>query len=274
MKDKPIYKFDGLKKLLEEKGFQVETATSWRKITGLDVLVSHFSTGQLSFNKASDYGIIFKDDSNNKHFGFLYRRVYRLEEWGNPRMHLCQCQTIKNFINKGSLDSDYRFAETDSVKVIDSDNNDRETLVKELPLCSFCAKIMNRQGRFGHVNNSVDFAKLFVNTKKTDRIQNDIFGYTKDWPKISKAYRELKNYTCENCRVQILNGFDLQYLHVHHIDGNKENNSKQNLRCLCVKCHSMVDQLHKRNFSTRAQQIIIQEFIKKYRNAPHKKSIW
>lgn len=41
-------------------------------------------------------------------------------------------------------------------------------------------------------------------------------------------------------------------------------NRESNLECLCIKCHSEVDDTHRRNFNTLAQQGLIQEFLLKY----------
>lgn len=56
---------------------------------------------------------------------------------------------------------------------------------------------------------------------RTEKLTNevDIFGYTKNWEQISKAYRETHNYTCERCGIHIDNPFEQHYIHVHHRNG-------------------------------------------------------
>lgn len=44
----------------------------------------------------------------------------------------------------------------------------------------------------------------------------------------------------------------------------KLDNRESNLECLCIKCHSEVDDTYRRNFNTLAQQVLIQEFLLKY----------
>ena len=46
--------------------------------------------------------------------------------------------------------------------------------------------------------------------------------------------------------------------------GDKLDNRESNLECLCIKCHSEVDDTHRRNFSSLAKQGLIQEFLLKY----------
>lgn len=60
-------------------------------------------------------------------------------------------------------------------------------------------------------------------------------GYTDDWAKISSQKRAEKNHTCQSCRVELSENKGL--LHVHHMNGDKTDNSNQNLMVLCSDCH-------------------------------------
>ena len=92
----------------------------------------------------------------------------------------------------------------------------------------------------------------------------DVNGYTRDWREISQKYREKHNFTCERCGVKVMNPFESEFMQTHHRNGDKTDNSESNLECLCIKCHSEVDDTHRRNFNTLAQQGLIQEFLLKY----------
>ena len=111
-----------------------------------------------------------------------------------------------------------------------------------------------------------DFVKILKEARDaTDSNEEvDIFGYTKNWEMISKAYRELHNYTCERCGLHIENSFDQQYIHVHHRNGNKADNQRENLECLCLRCHASVDKNHQARLTTGANKILYEEFCKKY----------
>ena len=52
---------------------------------------------------------------------------------------------------------------------------------------------------------------------------------------IDGGYRDkIRNNKCEICG-------DLKKKHIiHHKDGNRKNNNKDNLQCLCYKCHTEV----------------------------------
>lgn len=60
-------------------------------------------------------------------------------------------------------------------------------------------------------------------------------GYADDWDDISAKYRQSVNYTCEQCQVDLKTHKNL--LHTHHINGNKRDNEKHNLKALCIDCH-------------------------------------
>ena len=92
----------------------------------------------------------------------------------------------------------------------------------------------------------------------------DIFGYTKDWEAVSRAYRTKKDFSCEACGLHIENELDRMYLHTHHINGNKIDNREHNLRCLCVRCHANVDENHQQRLTTGANRVIYDEFCRKY----------
>lgn len=68
-------------------------------------------------------------------------------------------------------------------------------------------------------------------------------GYTSDFLKISRQMRKEENWTCSECAVDMSN--KKRGLHVHHKNGVKSDNRKQNLKVLCALCHREVDALHK-----------------------------
>ena len=90
--------------------------------------------------------------------------------------------------------------------------------------------------------------------------------YTKDWETISREYRESHNFTCEECGITIEDPFDRQFIQVHHINGDKTDNSPNNLKCLCIHCHANVDDTHRKNFNRRANAMLLDGFNRKYGN--------
>lgn len=56
----------------------------------------------------------------------------------------------------------------------------------------------------------------------------------------SNSINGLKDKVCEMCGIRDWNGRELVF-ELHHIDGNRNNNSLDNLMILCPNCHSQTD---------------------------------
>lgn len=264
MQEEPIIKFEGLKQALKEKGYWIAEAEPWKPITGVDVGIEQFRTGQVSFS--DEGGIEIKAEDGYTHIGFLYKRKYRLTEHGKPRMHLCRCSTLDEFIQSGSFEAEYRFAETASVMVIDMDDLDEDKEVSRLPLCKNCIRRLYLT-KYSNVRFSDEFAELVAKTEEyatefleEKESEKDIFGYTKNWEKISKGYREKQNYTCEKCGIQITNPFQRRYIQVHHKNAKKADNRLSNLQCLCIRCHANIDEVHMKRFARGGNAKELMEF--------------
>ena len=65
------------------------------------------------------------------------------------------------------------------------------------------------------------------------------FG-THNWPAIKKQLFQEREYKCECCGISEWNNKPIK-LQVHHIDGNHNNNVRNNLMILCPNCHSQTD---------------------------------
>ena len=70
--------------------------------------------------------------------------------------------------------------------------------------------------------------------------------YPREWTRISKQMKTKKNYTCEKCNWQVKDSYERRFIHTHHENGDKMNNTNDNLIVLCIECHSNVDIYHSR----------------------------
>ena len=171
---------------------------------------------------------------------------------GAKRVHVAECKTIISMRERGRFNDRY-----DVISRIDGafpifgiDYHTQKEIQGEadLAVCQNCLCLLNHQNfpNLTWVDKSqfikeFSYAKFFetyssyFKTLPTSTVGFQSSGYTPDWPSISSKVRSELNYTCEQC------GVDLQHesklLHVHHINGNKANNERKNLRALCADCH-------------------------------------
>ncbi|SDY54812.1 HNH endonuclease, partial [Nitrosomonas sp. Nm33] len=62
--------------------------------------------------------------------------------------------------------------------------------------------------------------------------------YSDDWDEISQKIRSGYDWHCQKCNIDLSAKADRKWLHVHHINGLKYDNNRENLKVLCIKCHS------------------------------------
>ena len=258
----PIYDFASLKDFLSKRGYRIGTRDAYEPFTPEVVKAADVRNGRMSF---TNVGIYVNCDDGVERQVFLYKKDYHLVQYDKPRIHICKCQIIQEFINSGGFNAHYVRANSEPVPVIDLDDYYQRKQISSLPLCTYCSRIYIGQ----YIHNSTDFVNLLrsASDNQTDdpqEVELDLFGYTRDWEAISKQYREKQNYTCERCGLKIDDTYDRQYIHVHHINGDKLNNKEENLKCLCLYCHSHVDWVHKRRLTYGANGIIYRNFMDKY----------
>jgi hypothetical protein len=63
--------------------------------------------------------------------------------------------------------------------------------------------------------------------------------YSPDFSLISRAYRRKRNWICETCGIPLSKDVLRRYLHVHHVNGLKNENHDANLKAVCVYCHAL-----------------------------------
>lgn len=258
--EEPIFCFPKLKDKLTSMGVKIGEAGAWRTVGTVDVLPEDIGTRILF----EDGGIFYIDDEGIKRQGFMYKHSFYFEYNGvsnQPRFHIYKCSTIQNY---GQVA--YRFANAEPVKIY-SKNTHREVMVEHLKLCSNCRDLLMRHNDL-NIQDSTDFVEILKEAgevKEPQELELDYYGYVKDWEQISLAYRSKHNFTCEHCGIKIDDGFDRQYIHTHHKNGDKTDNREPNLECLCIKCHSEVDDTHRKNFSRGGNKVMLEDFINKYR---------
>lgn len=166
-----------------------------------------------------------------------------------PRFHFSNCNTIQEMKQKGKIKHYVASIRTDGlfdfIKI--TDNKEEKIKNYKLQVCKNCLShidykqyLLNKNDVFNNFSLSEFFTLYpadFLNKPQSDSGNSPVNKYTDDWQEISKAKRQESKYVCHNCHVVVGQKY-AHYLHVHHKNSLKNDNSDNNLECLCYKCHA------------------------------------
>lgn len=166
------------------------------------------------------------------------------------KVHVAYCQKLEEMEQAGRLDSDYFLSQSLEGGFLIVDRMTRQEGQAELKVCKLCLRKLNYEGYMtpgrgkGRIFDEFTYKSFFEKyssffsfhpqPKATKTLQEK--GYTGDWAEVSRRYRASRNYCCEECTVDLK---EYPYLlHSHHMNANKQDNRDENLRALCIDCHS------------------------------------
>lgn len=208
---------------------------------------------------ADDEDLIFTDN------GIYYqgRRVilyirdiqsYLGYETQEPKFHITFCQTLKRMSVQGKSEKYVVAIRTDGKFKLNyiANNVIQKTVEKNLDVCKHCLRTLNwknyknvseQQKKIIFKNFSIeeffqsvddDNQKNFSNLPEYTEETAPPNIYPENWKKISKMLRTEAGYICSDCGKKIL---ESGKLHVHHINGFKQDCFRSNLEVLCADCH-------------------------------------
>ncbi|MDN3683196.1 HNH endonuclease [Vibrio tapetis subsp. quintayensis] len=168
------------------------------------------------------------------------------------RVHIAECKTIIGMREKGRFHNRYVVTSRIDGKFSvfgRSFHSGRDSEGEsDLSPCIMCMKQLNVEGYTEKTYNAqklfianFSFIRLFESyssyfkTMPTTTADYYSGGYSSDWSSISSALRSEVNYACQQCGVCLKE--HKKILHAHHINGNKADNKRANLRALCADCH-------------------------------------
>lgn len=233
-----IYAFEKLHTFLDNKKYPKVTSE------GFEVIKTDFSKafkeGKISFEGDG----IYLEYKGKKWRGYMFmgeqigenefRGNYRVKFYNDyPKFHLKKCDVIEDFIKNNKFNQFYIWSNDKHIDVLDRDTKEIHK-EQQLRLCAKCrSMLINPENTTYEFYETLKKEGIFIEEK----VEVDIFGYTRNWNVLSKEIRKKRNYTCEQCNIQV-DKKDRKYIHIHHKDGDKLNNSESNLQCLCISCHS------------------------------------
>lgn len=236
------------------------------KISKIDLTEAE-SNGDISWNEDGVY-LNFKNEELR---GFMYHKKPDINSYGLPKFHLYECTTIDSQKRGGRFDNNYYWSNSPKVTVTDrvTKKDHHNTILK---LCNNCKNIL-LENALESMEDTSSFGEILEenNRKIEDGIlyeKTDIFNRPFNFRQISRKYREKMNYTCEECGFggdDLKSNYDKRFLEVHHIKSNQlKNTHTNNLKCLCILCHSKQDQHHIENFNKPAVKRKLKQFISIY----------
>jgi hypothetical protein len=254
---KSLYSFKNLSDKLTELGYPSVTESRFEVVR--KDLTEEELRGNVDFRTDGIYITINGID----HKGYMYIKRPDIARFGFPKFHITNCSVITEQRTMERFNGHYFWHNSNTVDLVDRNTAELHENVS-LELCSRCratAAITNYNDIQGF------FDLLDIQDKHTNLSSElDLDGYVKEWRQISKKFRIENDFTCASCTIKIQARYDQRYIQVHHRNGNKLQNNRENLTCLCCLCHANIDEKHLQNFKKkRASAFEIVNFVKKYK---------
>ena len=186
--------------------------------------------------------------------------VYIREQAGFFKYHLRMCQHLIDRQRKNTLTNRYvATAQKSNIFTITGSNFGSDVNRVKLDVCRYCLTEINwKHPEYGYFKrNDKRKKELIVDDFHPDTyfrssereefdpgLEQDINvpynQYSSMHGEIARLHKGRVNYTCQcnKCKIDLSeDSFREKYLHLHHINGRKDDYSTENLAVLCVSCH-------------------------------------
>lgn len=192
-----------------------------------------------------------------------------------PRFHLANCSTLQQMRERKRFDRYVVSTRTDgrfNINVIGS--GVVKTELYNLSVCQNCLNLLGFDG-FGMnwpKTKRINFVNLFKIDSFFDKYPRSLYSqtptynsdnaplniYSDDFKEISQKVKNDSGWHCQECGIDLSEPVNKKWLHVHHKNGLKYDNNRNNLEALCIGCHA-----NKSNHGHIKSSSNYSEFVKK-----------
>ena len=221
-----------------------EAQTELQEGISTDLADINITNGGLLSYKGEQIVVYIKDHTNN----YGYRDSVLADPENGRRIHIYDCSKLEEMRQSKRYD---RYVQTSKVNQFPIEIKSTVGIKEykaDLKVCQICLKALKFNGYTGGKNElwrSFDledflgqFSTFFAISPRYHDYASPSYEYTKNWSVISRKMREEYSWKCSKCPAVFSSPEHQKFLHVHHDNGVKSDNSKKNLIPLCVLCHS------------------------------------
>ena len=160
-----------------------------------------------------------------------------------PRFHVADCKTLQGMRLGGRIE---RYIVSRKTTGLFNVRMSGKVTEEHLPVCKNCLTELDYKNYFSGNSRDknkiaeefhiVDFYSQYDSRFLKVPVFTDETARPDDWREISAKIRYRVGWCCEECGVDLKKA--RQYLHVHHRNTVRADNSPSNLVALCISCHS------------------------------------
>jgi hypothetical protein len=172
-----------------------------------------------------------------------------------PRYHLAHCSTLQEMQSRGRFERYVIAAEiTGTFQLNIITRQGRRSERRRLHVCQNClteigfddfSRDDDRDQRHRYVaaftpDRFFEVYPRSLHVRKPAHTEQTapLNDYTPDFREISASLRRQAGWRCQDCQRVFADMRLRRYVHVHHRNGIKSDNSRQNLQVLCLGCHA------------------------------------